>query len=288
MLTGIILNTFIMLITFIPAFFMQKFSQRAVFYGVRIPLDFENNEELMKENKRYKKQLGLVFALVYLICIILTVVIKETYHPIILMVGIFVDIFGIQWCYYIANKRVKEIKKKNNWRDLLTQEDDNYYIWGMFYYNPNDPALWVEKRAGVGWTINIARPFGKVFMAIIGLILVGCLVMVIYASTSMKVNLDVTSDGINIKGMYSENIKKDEIKDITFENGLPAIANKQNGGAIGNKKLGYFKTKTGEKVKLFIEDDRKPVVKVVTGEKTMYINYEDDIKTKELYEKIKK
>jgi uncharacterized membrane protein len=29
---------------------------------------------------------------------------------------------------------------------------------GLFYYNPDDPALWVEKRFGVGWTTNFARP----------------------------------------------------------------------------------------------------------------------------------
>jgi uncharacterized membrane protein len=28
---------------------------------------------------------------------------------------------------------------------------------GLFYYNPNDPALWVEKRFGVGYTVNFAR-----------------------------------------------------------------------------------------------------------------------------------
>jgi uncharacterized membrane protein len=27
---------------------------------------------------------------------------------------------------------------------------------GMIYYNPNDPAVWVEKRFGYGWTLNMA------------------------------------------------------------------------------------------------------------------------------------
>lgn len=27
---------------------------------------------------------------------------------------------------------------------------------GMIYYNPNDPAVWVEKRFGYGWTVNWA------------------------------------------------------------------------------------------------------------------------------------
>jgi uncharacterized membrane protein len=29
---------------------------------------------------------------------------------------------------------------------------------GLFYFNPADPALWVEKRFGIGWTFNFGNP----------------------------------------------------------------------------------------------------------------------------------
>ena len=35
---------------------------------------------------------------------------------------------------------------------------DERWVGGIFYYNPQDPALWVEKRMGIGWTLNFARP----------------------------------------------------------------------------------------------------------------------------------
>ena len=35
---------------------------------------------------------------------------------------------------------------------------DERWIGGIFYYNPQDRALWVEKRMGIGWTLNFARP----------------------------------------------------------------------------------------------------------------------------------
>ncbi|MBI5509091.1 MAG: DUF1648 domain-containing protein [Deltaproteobacteria bacterium] len=39
------------------------------------------------------------------------------------------------------------------------------YIWGgMLYYDRNDLALWVPKRVGVGWTLNMARPAAWVFL----------------------------------------------------------------------------------------------------------------------------
>lgn len=60
--------------------------------------------------------------------------------------------------------RVKnEINANNSNRD-----DDQYWKLGVFYYNPDDPALFVEKRFGVGWTSNFARPMSWVML--IGLI----------------------------------------------------------------------------------------------------------------------
>ena len=41
---------------------------------------------------------------------------------------------------------------------LASQPDAELYRWGMFYVNPEDERLWVEKRLGVGWTLNYARP----------------------------------------------------------------------------------------------------------------------------------
>jgi uncharacterized membrane protein len=33
---------------------------------------------------------------------------------------------------------------------------DEHWKWGIFYYNPDDPALLVEKRFGIGYTMNFA------------------------------------------------------------------------------------------------------------------------------------
>ncbi len=35
---------------------------------------------------------------------------------------------------------------------------DECWKWGIFYYNSADPALWVEKRFGIGWTMNFGNP----------------------------------------------------------------------------------------------------------------------------------
>lgn len=35
--------------------------------------------------------------------------------------------------------------------------EDRYWKLGVFYYNPDDPSIWIEKKFGIGMTINFAR-----------------------------------------------------------------------------------------------------------------------------------
>ena len=41
-------------------------------------------------------------------------------------------------------------------------DDDSNWIFGTLYNNPNDPSLFVQKRFGVGWTVNIGSTKGKI------------------------------------------------------------------------------------------------------------------------------
>jgi uncharacterized membrane protein len=63
------------------------------------------------------------------------------------------------------------------WKQESTQEVEPYdgtpdacWHWGgIFYSNPEDPSVWVPKRAGLGYTLNLARPGAWFFLlAILG------------------------------------------------------------------------------------------------------------------------
>lgn len=47
---------------------------------------------------------------------------------------------------------------------IMDMDEDKYWRGGMFYFNKNDPSIFVEKRFGVGWTINLANPLGYVIV----------------------------------------------------------------------------------------------------------------------------
>ena len=52
-----------------------------------------------------------------------------------------------------GGSRVKMAVGKNG--EQINRDDDQYWKLGIFYFNPDDPALWVEKRFGSGWTSTL-------------------------------------------------------------------------------------------------------------------------------------
>jgi uncharacterized membrane protein len=51
------------------------------------------------------------------------------------------------------------------------RDDERNWLGGVIYYNRDDPDALVPKRYGWGWTVNFAHPAGKVFLAVMALLI---------------------------------------------------------------------------------------------------------------------
>ncbi len=47
---------------------------------------------------------------------------------------------------------------------VVFRDDDQYWYGGFFYNNPDDPAMFVPKRFGLGWTLNFGHPRARLFL----------------------------------------------------------------------------------------------------------------------------
>lgn len=56
----------------------------------------------------------------------------------------------------------------NDIQPYYDNEDDSHWLAGIIYYNPDDAAVFVEKRYGIGSTLNMAR--WQAWLAVVGLI----------------------------------------------------------------------------------------------------------------------
>jgi uncharacterized membrane protein len=59
---------------------------------------------------------------------------------------------------------------------------DRYWKAGLFYVNPDDPALFIEKRFGIGYTINFGRAAS--WLIIVAVALVPLIIALVLRSTS--------------------------------------------------------------------------------------------------------
>ena len=82
-----------------------------------------------------------------------------------------------------ANQKSIESRYERD-TDLDLLDDDNNWILGMFYYNPNDSRLNVEKRFGYGGTVNIAHPAGKAIMIVLAILLIASIAYIIWAAST--------------------------------------------------------------------------------------------------------
>ncbi|MGX4600636.1 DUF5808 domain-containing protein [Faecalimicrobium sp. JNUCC 81] len=132
----------------------------------RVRVNPENIEQSRLENIKYLNKIGYTF-LAVILSINLTIInslIASIYgsnlNMVVTILTFLVTIFSTT---YLTIIYLKSPNSKYT-SSYSPDDDENYWIFGSIYNNPNDPSFMVQKRFGIGWTINIATPLGKIFL----------------------------------------------------------------------------------------------------------------------------
>ena len=98
--------------------------------------------------------------------------------PVLLLIcGVLIAVVLILF-WHPQRSRTKASTRADRWpTSTVFRDDDRYWSGGIFYNNPDDPALFVPKRYGLGWTLNFGHPQSKLFL--IGILLLLLLPIVI-------------------------------------------------------------------------------------------------------------
>lgn len=185
--------------------------------------------------------------------------------------------------YFFGNKENKLFDNEIAGEDIY--EQNSRWKWG-FYYNPDDPRLFVPKRiTGMGWTINIARPIGKIFMVVIALIIVFSLGMT--AASSMT-GYDVQEKNSNItvsSVIYHSTFKTDDIISVDLITEIPR-SKRTNGFGGTTKSSGHFSVDGYGPCMFYIYNDVKEYIVLHiqgNGPKYVFVNGDTQEETNRLY-----
>ena len=128
----------------------------------------DNNVEVTEALTRIRRRSwGLVWVMMawFMALISLIFWLAPNNDSIILAVILFLSAaFTIAVLYVeLHTRKLQETLTVQSGTDFYVDEDD-YWIWGQFYYNPNDNRLLINNRTGVNTTVNLAKRSGQIFM----------------------------------------------------------------------------------------------------------------------------
>jgi len=140
-------------------------------------LNTSNPHQSKEKNKRFRYIWSgyMVFAvtminlLLFYINLIIFQVVQFSDKSIIIMILILpITLIAILVAVFLAlsiytgqgGSRLKIKDTEATPSKMLDRNDDKYWRFGIFYINKEDPTIFIEKRFGLGWTVNLGRPPG--------------------------------------------------------------------------------------------------------------------------------
>lgn len=186
--------------------------------------------------------------------------------------GIFAALIIIFAMYteFKARSEQRKISEKSG-AEIYADEDDNW-IFGMFYHNPQDNHIMKNERVGTGMTVNLAKPGGKIAAALSVLLimllpLMGVLIM---QQEFTPISLSFEGDVLVSTHVGEEyRIKLEDIEDIEILDKLP-MASRIVGTGMENLQKGLFSVEGYGRCEICVNSKNPPFV-VVKTEGTTYI-----------------
>ena len=163
--------------------------------------------------------------------------------------GIVVFAIGVTAAAISVEFRTRHVQEKltaSSGTDFYVDEDDKW-IWGQLYYDPNDSRLIVNTRVGVNSTMNVAKPAGKVLLGVVVLLLVAMPLLGVWMENlaTTPVKLEVTEDTLTAcHGRTRYEIDMADIADVELVEQLPYMT-RTNGTAMDNVLKGWFTSPWG-------------------------------------------
>lgn len=140
----------------------------------RAKLSTTNVDNSKKLHLHYLKSFGYTFLALNISCqaLLITILIATlkggNVNNTILFTSVIILILSSIYLTYLYYKSPTKAKDAV----YSIDDEDSLWIFGCLYNNPNDPSIFVSKRFGVGWTVNVGTTKGKLIFILPFLIII--------------------------------------------------------------------------------------------------------------------
>lgn len=170
-------------------------------------------------------------------------------------------------------------------------DDDDKWIWGLFYYNPEDSHLIINDRVGINSSVNLAKPAGKVLGVVLALVMLSIPFMIPITNTVLDkppvIEVNETALTATSGGTHYE-ISLDEIKSAELMEELPTKLVRNMGTGLENLMKGDFSAQDYGSMKVCLDPQCPPYlfVEKENGQKFL-VGSREEGKIEAIYELIK-
>lgn len=255
--------------------------------------DSDTNMNYARAKKQVWKNFWLICAWVntlFIWFILIGMYFRNTAMSILLWGSIIYGIGIVMLALWLV-KKIHEINQKYEAKRTVANasDDDQYWPFGIMYYNPKDKHIMVENRMGTGTAMNMATGVGKgmyIFAGLCMLIIpVSCIWLLMLDFTPMST--EVVDDTIVCTHLSVEyEIPLEDIEEYTVLTDMPDVT-KVNGNGMDKIYSGTFEIYREGMFEAFYNPQNHLFIKVVTEDETYYISGFDDEDTQEIVDEIK-
>ena len=190
----------------------------------------------------------------------------------------------------MSTRKAQERLTEESGRGTYTDDDDKW-IWGLFYYNPRDSHSFVNDRIGTGMTVNLARPAGKLMgtLALLILLAIPFIMPITNAVLNKPPELILSSTELTARSGGTEYVLgTEEIEHAELMDALPDGLVRINGTGLETLYKGRFSSEATGAVTVCLDPTAGPYIFIETESGSAYIFGTRDSKvTEEIFENIK-
>ncbi len=185
----------------------------------------------------------------------------------------------------LRTRKLQEQLTANSGKEFYVDDDDKW-IGGLVYYNPNDARLVINDRVGTNSSVNLAKPAGKVIYGFLALLLVTMPLWGLLMGDG-SISTDITNEYVYIAGgTHKYTIETDDVVRVELLEELPPIS-RTAGTGMPEFLGGSFTSKEYGKLKVCLNPTNGPFILVETADTTYLLGTNDEAQTMAIYNTLK-
>jgi len=245
-------------------------------------------KNIFKDFWLYSCWLNNAYVGITLIILVLTHTYASLMGSVLLWAVVIYSIIELALCMNMINKQQLLRKQYEKDMDLFSDSEEEHWIGGMFYYNPNSTKVMVDHPMGTGTTVNMATSVGKgtCVFAILTFLSFPVVCLWVMLEEFSPISLSVKADMLiahQLTDVYV--IDVDTITELTLEEELPKVS-RSSGTAMENLKKGSYRSSTDGKIKIFLNPKNQYYLRVISEDTIYYLGGYDNAETIAVYEQL--